>query len=191
MKKILMFLIVVMVVSSMIAQETKFGITAGYNSLIATAKLEGISASESTSGFFVGAFVDIKASKKFHVQPELHYINASSNGESGNMLALPIMGKFYLSDKFNIHAGPQFDLILDESEGVKTFGIGLATGMGYDINENFFISGRYSLGLNNRLETEILAEEDVTFLAEEDVIFLDLDIKTMLNFLQFGIGYRF
>lgn len=166
-------------------QETKFGVIGGYNSLIAKATFNGVTASSSVSGFYVGIFADIKTSEKFHVQPELQYVNSIQNGDTGSMLALPIMGKFYVSEAFSVQAGPQFDLILDDSEGVKAFGVGLAVGVSYDISEKIFASTRYALGLSNRLD------EDALVLDPTDPILVGFDIKTKFNFFQIGLGYRF
>ena len=60
-------------------------------------------------------------------------------------LLVPIMFKYNISSEFNIHAGPQLDLIVSESEGINTFGLGLGFGIGYDISDQFFISTNYAL----------------------------------------------
>ena len=152
---------------------TEFGVSAGYNSLIASAKVDGNSGSSSISGFFVGVFADIATSEKFHVQPELQYVNVSQNGGSGNMLVMPILGKYYVSNEFNLLFGPQLDFILDESEGVNTFGFGLSAGIGYDITEKFSASARYSFGLSNRLQD------------------VPSGTKVNFNFFQLGLSYKF
>ena len=93
------------------------------------------------------------------------------------------MAKYYVAEKVSLQAGPQFDLILDESPGFKKFGFGLATGVGFDINQNLSATARYSFGLNNRLDDDLV-----------DLLFDDIaigDITTKLNFFQIGIGYKF
>ena len=83
------------------------------------------------------------------------------------------MFKYNISDEFNIHAGPQLDLIVSESEGINTFGLSLGFGIGYDISDQFFISTNYALRLTNRLEDA------------------PSDISLKFNTFQAGIGYRF
>ena len=193
MKKILIVAIAILSLFNINAQEettsgdkkeTAFGVKAGYNSFIARASFGGSSSSASVSGFYAGLFADITISEKFHVQPELFFAQASQNGDSGNMLILPIMGKYYITKKLNLQAGPQLDYILDDdSEGVKKLGIGLGAGLAYDINKNFLLEARYSFGLTNRLD-------DVDF-SEIDPILSGFDIKSKFNFLQIGVGYRF
>jgi hypothetical protein len=135
------------------AQETKFGVSAGVD--FATAKLKfdselgNISATESETGFYLGVFVDIKTSEKFHVQPELLYVSI----EDGNVLQLPILAKFYVAEKFSLLVGPDLLFDLEEKvEGFKTVGIGLDFGGSYDINDSFGIEAKYNLGLTNFIE---------------------------------------
>lgn len=188
MKKIsILVLLFVSVLTSLNAQDTKFGATAGYNSLIASVKFDGISASDNVSGFYIGLFADIQTSEKFHVQPEIQYVNSRQDGESGNSLVVPIMVKYMASEQFSLLFGPQLDFILEESDGVKKMGVGLSAGLSYDITEKVFASVRYSLGLNNRLEDDAVIFTD----GGEDPGINASDIKTKFNFLQIGLGFRF
>ena len=83
------------------------------------------------------------------------------------------MAKYYVSEKFNLQAGPQLDFVVSESEGLNTFGLGLAIGAGYDISEKFFISTRYAFGLTNRIEDA------------------PSGISAKFDTFQAGLGYRF
>ena len=166
------------------AQEASYGAVTGYNSFTAKASFNGVSSSVSESGIFFGVFADFSISEKFHVQPELQYVVIFANGDSGNELVIPIMAKYYFTDKFNFQAGPQFDVILDESPGIKALGFGLGFGLGYDFSDKLFATTRYSIGLNNRLEnTDVLDGIDPTFSLS--------GLKTKFNFFQIGLGYRF
>ncbi len=185
MKRIL--IVVLILISGYInSQNSVFGATAGYNSLIASAKFQNASSSSSASGFYIGVFVDIEASDKFSIQPELQFVNSSQDGESGNSLVIPVAGKYHVTEEFKLLFGPQVDIILDDSEGVKAAGIALFAGLAYDISEKVFISTRYALGLNNRLDDDF-----GTFISEFDP-FIDVsDLKVKFNFFQIGLGYRF
>jgi opacity protein-like surface antigen len=83
------------------------------------------------------------------------------------------MAKYYVSEKFNIQAGPQFDFIADDSDGANKFGVGLGFGVGYDISEKIFAATRYSLGLSNRIQDA------------------PSGISSKFNTFQIGVGYRF
>ena len=153
------------------AQEVKFGAKAGY--LNATAKVDTPEGdiSNSESGFYVGALVDIGINESFHIQPEVLYGSAND----ASLLFIPIMAKYYVGDSgLSLMAGPQGTLDLEDSvDGYNSFGIDVAFGIGYDITENFFVDARYSLELTNRFED-----------AGDDV-------KGHINALQIGVGYKF
>ncbi|WP_397362918.1 porin family protein [Olleya sp. R77988] len=172
MKKLLMIAAVaVFGLSSVNAQNAQFGLTAGYLSATGSAESGGISISATESGFYIGGVADIEISDVFHVQPEVVY--ASTGDDGGDGIAIPIMAKYYVSDKFNIQAGPHFDISLEDiPEDFTGFGISLGAGLGYDIDDNFFAEARYSFQLN-------------------DYYTGDLDVSTTTNLLMVGVGYKF
>ncbi len=172
MKKLLLVIAMVAAGFTANAQETTFGAVAGFNNLTFKASAGGMTASDDASGFYLGFFADFKLNDKFSIQPELQYVSSSQDGESSNQLALPVMAKYYVSEAFSVQAGPMFDLVVDETgDDFNAFGLGLAAGLGYDINEDFFASARYSFGLTNRLDNDF--------------------VSTKIDFLQIGVGYRF
>ncbi len=166
--------------TSVNAQKTNFGVTAGYHNLSVKASVSGTSSSAGESGIFVGVFADLEVSEKLHVQPEVQYASVFAEGSSGNALVIPIMAKYYATDEFFVQVGPQFDLILEDSEGIKKLGVGLGAGVGYEFSDQLFATGRYTFGLSNRLEDDAFGGE-----------FESLDITTKFNFFQIGVGYRF
>lgn len=169
MKKLLLLTTMIIFGLNVNAQ-TKFGVMAGYTNITAKAKFGGMTVSQSESGFFVGALVDAAVSDKFHVQPELLYTNASST----NFLYIPILAKFLVSDEFSILAGPQANIILDDTiEGFNSFGLDLTFGGSYKISNNFFLEGRYGFELTNRVNEG------------------GSEIKGHYNTLHVGVGYMF
>lgn len=132
------------------------------------------------AGFYVGLLADIEATEKLHVQPEALY--ASIDGES--VIIVPIMAKYYVSEKLNIQAGPQVDFVLDVpsivKEVVNTAGFSLAFGAGYDISDQFAVQAKYSVGLSNRIDG------DLTSIASE---IADADLK--IDTFQIGVVYMF
>lgn len=159
------------------AQETSFGIKAGYHNLIAVASANGASASDGISGIYIGFLADISISEKMKIQPELQYARVSENGGEGNSLILPIMFKYYVTDQLNFQAGPVMDLILDESgDEVNTFGFGIGAGLEYDFSDKIFATGRYSFGLSDRIEVNDPSLSGVS---------------VRFDIFQVGLGYRF
>ena len=174
MKKVLFIALIAMLgLGNVNAQEASYGVTAGFHSLSIRSSGGGITAYSSASGFFAGFFADFDVSEKFNIQPEIHFASSSRNGESGNEIIIPVMAKFYVSDEFNVQAGPQFDFIVDGSEGVNKFGLGFGFGAGYDFSEKLFAAARYSFGLSNRIQD---APSGIT---------------SKFNTFQIGLGYRF
>ena len=106
-------------------------------------------------GFYVGFLADLKIFGDLHVQPELLYANAG--GES--IIIAPILAKYYIADSFNLQAGPQFDLVIDiptfAKDLVNEFGVSLALGAGFDVNDKLSLQAKYTFGLNNRINDEI------------------------------------
>ncbi len=121
------------------------------------------------SGFYLGLIADITVSDVFHVQSELTYANIDDVG----FLQLPIMAKYFVSEKFNIQAGPQITYTLEDViDDFTKLNIGLAIGAGYDFNEEFFVQTRFAFQLN-------------------DYFTGNGDFSSKINFLNVGIGYRF
>ncbi|WP_165730483.1 porin family protein [Polaribacter sp. 20A6] len=136
------------------AQEVSYGVTAGFHQLsLKVSVVEDFTLSTDASGFYVGFFGEFKIDEKFNIQPEIHFASTYKDGDSSNQLIVPVMAKYYVSEEFNVQAGPQFDYILDsDTTGVNKFGLGLGFGAGYDFSDKVFASARYSVGLTNRLE---------------------------------------
>lgn len=151
------------------AQDVRFGATAGYLNARGSVKADGVSISASESGFYIGAVADFNVAENFNIQPELLFaVVDESNG-----LMLPILGKFAISEKFNLQAGPQLVFSLEDTpEDFSSVEFDLAGGIGYDIDDDFFIEARYTFQINN------------SYTGSEDV-------KVRSNYLTVGVGYKF
>ena len=91
-------------------------------------------------------------------------------------LILPVFLKYYITEKFNVMSGLQFDYFTEKDLGdIKRFGLGLGIGLGYDITDSILISSRYSFGITDRKEFSSS--------------FFDISAKT--NVFQIGLGFRF
>ena len=167
-KVILAAILVVASLSSLKAQKIKYSATAGYHSLSLKVSAGGFGISASKSGFYVGVAGEFQVAEKFSIQPELQYANSDES-----TLVMPIMAKYYVSEKFNLQAGPQLDMFLNAPAGFSSLGLGLGFGGGYDFSDKMYVTTRYSLGLSNRAENAP-AGASIKF-----------------NTFQIGIGYKF
>lgn len=209
MKKVLFAAIAVMAFGAVNAQEIKFGAKAGLN--IAT--LNGdVEDAKSLIGAHLGAFAEIKITDKFAFQPELLYsmqgakseYSESGSGFSSNYeekykfgyLNLPLMAKYFATEKLFIEAGPQIGFLMsakyefketetfmgdtvtfsgedDIKDNLKSIDFGFNFGFGYEFTQNVFASARYNVGLSDINDQE------------------GSDAKIQNGVLQFSVGYKF
>lgn len=148
MKKIILSIAAVLAFGFVNAQEAKFGLKGGVDFASMHGKDGGNSYSESETGFYVGGFVDIAVSDKFHVQPELLYVSVNDLDQ----IQIPVLAKFPLVEDLSLLAGPDFGFLLNGGEGSKTLNFGLDLGLTFDFNENLSLDGKYNFGLSNLVE---------------------------------------
>ncbi len=200
MKKVFLTAIAVLGFMTTQAQEVRFGAKAGLNmASIDSNDDEGIDLS-SRIGLHIGAFAEIMLSDKFAFQPELLYSTQGSKydysqTDSGfgyeivstnegvtklDYINIPLMAKYFATEKFFIEAGPQVGFVINKTaevdysivttfggtsttqsgsessdlEDVSSLDFGLNFGLGYDFTENIFASARYNLGLGNVYDGE-------------------------------------
>ncbi|WP_044401908.1 porin family protein [Lacinutrix sp. Hel_I_90] len=184
MKKVLLVITAVFGLSNaMNAQDVDFGVKTGLNISNFTG---GEADRNNLIGFHIGTFAEIKLSDKFSLQPELLYSRQGSEANNFvkikvDYLALPLMAKYYLSDKFSLEAGPQMSFLVndkavfndsaipDAETDASSFDFGLNIGLGYAVSSNLFIQTRYNYG--------------ITTVAENP------DIKNSV--FQVSLGYKF
>lgn len=140
-----------------------------------------------------GVFAEIAFDDFFSIQPELLYsIKGARYRKSDDdkykssyvykYLSLPIVGKYYVTKKISIEAGPQVAYLLgareitvndvvdsnlgheaasiDISDKTQDFDFGVTLGAGYLTKTGFYLSARYNLGVLNAHKT--LADEDMS-----------------------------
>lgn len=125
--------------------------------------------------FFAGILGDFELSESFHVEPAALYGKA----ENSKMLFIPVLAKNYFGGScFNLMAGPQGTLILDEiNPSYKRLGWDLPFGAGYDVTEGISIRVRYSSEITNRYN--------------EDIMSAFQEVNAKVNNLFAGVGYKF
>lgn len=155
----------------------KFGFKAGYSSLSARVIANDFSVSNNGNGFYIGAFGEFFIQDQFYFQPELLYANFSEDGQSSDVLILPLLFKYKPAKKIGLLFGPQFDFLLNEEDtrDLKILGIGVALGAAYEITDNIILDTKYSFGVNNRLKNS----SDFN------------NVKAKISYFQIGLGYRF
>ncbi len=176
MKKLLLCAaIAVFGLSSMNAQDIKFGAKAGVDVASLKAKVSGFSLTASETGFYVGGFAEIEVSDAITFQPELLYVSISTESDDSSLshISIPLMAKFGLSEKFNVLAGPALGILLDTAENTKSFNYGIEAGAAFDITEALFVEARYNIGLANLIENA------------------PSGVSSKLSGLFVGAGYRF
>ncbi|WP_103068317.1 porin family protein [Aquimarina sediminis] len=117
----------------------------------------------------LGAVIEFPVTRRFFVQAEVLY---SAQGykieESGvenkislNYLMLPVITKFYLTDKFSLETGPQLATLANATESKEEdssneffdsfsdFDFSWSFGGGYKLESGLFFQARYNLGLTN------------------------------------------
>jgi len=92
-----------------------------------------------------------------------------------SFLTVPVLAQYYIEDSgFFVQAGPQANFIL-EDVNINTVGLDAAFGVGYHIDEHFFLDARYAFEVTNRYSGDDYFD----------------DLKARLNTLNIGIGYKF
>ncbi len=137
-------------------------------------KLQGQSFKDQfTYGYCAGIYADIKAGKKWSIQPELVFNQVSADTsdkfstlyqiDAGriskirlNYLSIPILFNYNFSKGIAFQFGPQFGLLMSQSEGIvknvtnafKGGDFSLLGGVQLKIS-SIRLYGRYAIGLNN------------------------------------------
>ena len=153
------------------AQDVDFGVKAGLN----IANFSGGDGDRnSLLTYHLGGVAEISLSERFSLQPEVLYTRQGSEAQATNeqeavkvkldYLAIPLMAKYYIADRFTIEVGPQFAFLLeDKAEFVDAdlpdadtdasgFDLLANIGLGYAINNNIFLQTRYSYGITTVVE---------------------------------------
>lgn len=174
MKKVILTISAVLAFGFANAQDIKFGVKAGANFSNLTGDADDLNL-DGRTGFYVGGLADFAISEKFHVQPELLYSMEGAEDAEIDYLRIPIMAKYYVTEGFNLQAGPvvgfkvNADEDVDELTTSTDFGLGL--GAAYELTSGLFFDARYNIGLSNISDVD------------------GFDVGT--SAFQVGLGFRF
>ncbi len=140
----------------------------------------------------LGAAIEFPVSQRFYIQAELLYSaqgykfddNGEDNKISLNYLALPIITKWYVIDKFSFETGPRLASLASSSQSIgeetdeffnsfSDFDFGWVFGAGYKMESGMFFQAHYNLGLSNINDID------------------GVDISNNNSIVQLSVGYLF
>lgn len=170
--------IAVMRLTTMNAQEIKFGAKAGLN--FATFSDNTTNEFDITSDITMGVLAEFSISEKFSFQPEILYSGQGTSSAILTYINVPLIGKYEVLKGFNLEAGPQIGFLLsakdnDTDVSIKdeftNVAVGVGFGLEYQFNNRLFFNTRYHLGISNIIDIEGASSRN--------------------RFLQVSIGYFF
>ena len=166
------------------AQDFGFGIKGGLNfSSFSGSDTEELNF-EGRTGYHLGLTMEVPLAEDFSIQPEVLYstMGAKTNdfefeqatdaNFNVDYISVPVMLKYYVLGGLNLEAGPQFswnsksevegdfasEQVQNEfdaiTDGTRTFDVGGAVGLAYDLPLGLFAGARYVFGFSKIYDSE-------------------------------------
>jgi opacity protein-like surface antigen len=118
------------------------------------------------TGFTFGFQLKVPLAKNLLIQPEYSFSQRNGSDQTVetsytiSYFSLPVLLNYRITPRFNILAGPQFEITTkassssngqdtDITHDVEERGIGIVGGLEFTVIKSFFISARYLQGLNH------------------------------------------
>lgn len=167
MKKLGVIALFVLGVTFSVQAQEGFAVKAGINNVSASIDLGAFGGNTSNSelGFYIGGGYNFELDDTWSIEPSALLSIVSDL----TALYIPVMAKYEIAESFTIQAGPQINYLLEDVPD-GAFGLDLAVGGGYQINDNWFVEARYGF--------EVMRGGDFGELVD-------------YNTLTVGAGYRF
>ena len=120
------------------------------------------------TGYHAGVYASILAANRIAIEPGVYYsVKGTQNDDAVNSRAVldyvdvPLLLRMYVSDGFNLFAGPQVSFLTKskfesdfggstvsiDTNSIKDTDMGLVFGLGYNLPKGFNVQGSYDLGL--------------------------------------------
>ena len=158
MKKIIFLALMVLFTAKSLSQGVDLGIKVGAN----FATLTELPNVDTRTGLNFGAFFTIKFNEKIALQGDVLYSQQGAElldiGKVDlNYLNVPIVFKYYLVKRLNLHVGPQFGFLVSDfddnefEDSYKSTDVSGVVGLGLDLPLGFRVDGRYNFGLTEFL----------------------------------------
>ncbi|MCZ6593438.1 MAG: porin family protein [Bacteroidetes bacterium] len=160
MKKLSLLVLAIVFSVQSFSQGLDFGIKAGIN----FSTISDAAGLDNKTGFVAGIFVGGKLNDKLGIQADLLYSQQGAEFNAGkfdlNYVNVPIVIKYFVTDKMHIHGGPQFGVLVDDKTqtvigetindiATNDFDISGVVGVGLDLPFGIRIDGRYSFGFTD------------------------------------------
>jgi len=160
MKKISILILAIVYSVQSFSQGLDFGIKAGIN----FSTISDAAGLDNKTGFVAGIFVGGKLNDKIGIQADLLYSQQGAEFNTGefdlNYLNVPIVLKYFVTDKMHIHGGPQFGVLIDDKTqtvigetindiATNDFDISGVIGVGLHLPFGIRVDGRYSFGFTD------------------------------------------
>jgi hypothetical protein len=170
MKKTIITVLSMLFVSSLaFSQGLSGGIKAGLNFANQNFESSGLSLNpDGRTGFHGGVYLTAMFTEKFGIQPEVYYsmqgskfsVLGSTFETKVDYVSIPVLFRYNVTSFLNLHAGPQFGLLLkaeqsvgsttdDIKDDLKSGDFGAAFGVGVDLPMGFNTGLRYVQGFSN------------------------------------------
>ena len=109
-------------------------------------------------GILLGGYAHVKFNPHFGLQPEVYYsMQGAKSGPviyKADYINVPVLLRWNISENFNLHAGPQFGLLLTGKQSTstaysnyKSLDVGAVFGLGIELPMNFNVGLRTVVGL--------------------------------------------
>lgn len=149
------------------------------------------------TGIHAGGFVEFGINEHFSIQPEVIFSTQGAKYERDsdldgtnedicdrlNYINIPILAKIDVLDGLSAQIGPQLGILAsaktklgdndstDIKDDLKSTDIGLAIGLGYEIEEGVTFDARYNMGITDIAKSDAIDQRNST--------------------IQFSVGYKF
>ncbi|MGE6396155.1 porin family protein [Chryseobacterium sp. M5] len=215
MKKLLLIASVAVMGVAVKAQETRFGVKAGYS--LSTIKVDEAQddlearSTDPSHTFYIGGLVEHKFGDKFGVQGEVLYSPLGGkedyNVSEGQLyfrekskltfgtLLIPVSAKYFITENMSVSLGASFGVILSaKQKTVIDAGLGLP-GLDIEGDDDVDIKNDVNtLNIAPFLGAEYMLENGLFFDARYNYGISDLsksEGKVTNSFLQIGVGFKF
>ncbi len=153
MKKLILLVFTIFLTTNSFSQGIDVGIKAGAT----FATITDVAGLSNKTGFLAGAFATIKFSDKIAIQGDLLYSQQGAEFDGGEFdldyINFPIVFKYYIVKRLNIHAGPQFGVVVsDNNLGNESYDLSGVIGVGLDLILGLRVDARYNAGITDILD---------------------------------------
>ncbi len=157
MKKIIFLSLMVLFTAKSLSQGVDLGIKVGAN----FATLTELPNVDTRTGLNFGAFFTIKFNDKIAIQGDVLYSQQGAEFDLDKVdldyVNVPIVFKYYLVKRLNLHVGPQFGFLVSDfdasefEDSYESTDVSGVVGLGLDLPLGFRVDGRYNFGLTEFL----------------------------------------